>query len=111
MTEKHTPAPWVWEKNPLTAHSFNILFDGIRIAEVTSGFAVFSNPAHSSICPTFQGTNGEANARLIAAAPELLEFAIQAVQWFGEQADMDAGGFEHAIIETGRAAIAKAKGE
>lgn len=51
--------------------------------------------------------HGEANARLIAAAPELLE-ACQAALSYGNQGDHPEHGSVNTML---RSAIAKAKGE
>ena len=48
----------------------------------------------------------EANARLIAAAPELLEAAEEAARWWGNQESLDSAPWIYVIRE----AIAKAKG-
>lgn len=67
---KFTPGPWVCTKDPNTSHSFNVgPPDDACVAIVTSGPAVLSNPKYG--CPVSLGTQGEANARLIAKAPEL----------------------------------------
>lgn len=117
MTTQHTPGPWIYEKNPLTTHTFNILSDGLRLAEVVSGPAEFTKPAYG--CPEFIGTQGEANARLIAAAPELLEaleYSVSEIAAF--YAAAKEGRIDTVItigqfgrLEKAFAAIAKARGE
>lgn len=67
MNTKHTPGPWIYKFNK-TREKYKI--DGLR----WEGFARVY--AHTRDAITGKITNqeeGEANARLIAAAPELLE--------------------------------------
>tara|TARA_Y100001963_G_C6436313_1_gene289301 strand:- start:6 stop:206 length:201 start_codon:yes stop_codon:yes gene_type:complete len=49
----------------------------------------------------------EADARLMAAAPDLLEAAEEAARWWGNQESLDSAPWIYAIRE----AIARAKGE
>lgn len=61
-----------------------------------------------AVVPGYDDPQGEANARLIAAAPELLE----ALEWL--VSDLQSDGCEEHIpmsIYSARAAIAKARGE
>lgn len=83
---KHTPGPWALDD------------DGFVYGE---GFIV-SDP-HSS--PEIDLDEREANARLIAAAPELLA----ALEWALDDPDSEILGEEWA--NAAQAAIAKAKGE
>lgn len=84
---KHTPGPWQW-----TQH-----FDP-TISIYKDGFGQIARLYDSSA-----GT-GKANARLIAAAPDLLDALIEIVS-----AD-DAHELTQKHIESARAAIAKATG-
>ena len=89
MTTKHTPGPWgwdstVWDYDPVQEAPWLVTTEGDR---VLSG--------------SIQCTS-KANARLIAAAPDLLE----ALQGFIEGAE--AMGWS---TKKARAAIAKATGE
>ncbi len=84
---KHTPGPWQW-----TQH-----FDP-TISIYRDGFGQIARLYDSSA-----GT-GKANARLIAAAPDLLAALIEIVS-----AD-DAHELTQKHIESARAAIAKATG-
>ncbi len=84
---KHTPGPWQW-----TQH-----FDP-TISIYKDGFGQIARLYDSSA-----GT-GKANARLIAAAPDLLAALIEIVS-----AD-DAHELTQKHIESARAAIAKATG-
>lgn len=82
---KHTPGPWRADRR-------SILAGNVRcIAEVYSGAAESLAQA-------------DANKRLIAAAPDLLDVVIRLLR---EDAD---GEFTIGLIEDARAAIAKAEG-
>lgn len=65
MTNKHTPGPWQWEKRG-------------------GAFRAIEGPSGPSVAVTEEYAGdawidvSEANARLIAAAPEMLEALIQA---------------------------------
>lgn len=90
----HTPGPW---RVPITMPT-----DVVDSAE---------NRWIANCRPSVNGApleQQEANARLIAAAPDLLE----ALEWI-VQPDIPIGSnaeFQHRAIEVARAAIAKAKG-
>lgn len=87
-TAKHTPGPWV-------------------VQEYSDGFGVsaIADDDLEAICTMIVPINGdeESNARLIAAAPELLEALELALSF--DKPDYK-GGWE----QKARAAIAKAKG-
>lgn len=90
MSTKHTPGPW-------SIHRERIIFaeDGYAIADVT----------------TYHGKRQEqtqANARLIAAAPELLGELKRAVAMIEEARSR---GSKQIVPASMRAAIAKATGE
>ena len=106
---KHTPGPWsfefsdyggydcMWSVHRVTAAS------GEEVAQIhtlqRSAKATHEEP-HAE-CPTQL-----ANARLIAAAPELLESLIDALGWLESAIDCEAdlSGIEDAITKaTGRA--------
>lgn len=105
MTAKHTPGPWRAERTgPWDG------WDGWEViakdgATVCNGLGSQRNPIR------------EANARLIAAAPELLEAAKLVLEWYEAEDNHSGTDFyqrmqmcrdsEDAI----RAAIAKATGE
>lgn len=84
---QHTPGPWKVVTFGMVVESA----DGVRVCET-------------------HATDREANARLIAAAPELLE-ALESVtrclQWHNEQHGV---GMDEAAIAKAVAAIAKASG-
>ena len=92
---KHTPGPWEIEEH------------------YHSGYRWISGPEHSQFAQVVwcmededRSPECEANAHLIAAAPELLE----ALEMMLEMSEM--GGFGKAAAEdVARAAIAKVKGE
>ena len=102
MTE-HTPGPWSW-RDDINSGEWN-LSPGVLITPDTDG-----TPGGDKI--------DQANARLIAAAPELLE-ALEAIKDKMHAApvschpdDMDAQlDFQQHIADVCRAAIAKATGE
>lgn len=107
---KHTPGPWreSWVRPDKTkGHDFvptcAILgidkeFGEVRLADI-------ADPVD---------TNAEANARLVAAAPELLEILTKLLDRF-ERICMDADGctdkIDVRLIKAARTEIAKAKGE
>lgn len=90
---KHTPGPWT--------------VNGCRV-EATSG---------AMVAGVFDGTNAnvtdrdaeQANARLIAAAPELLESLESAL--YGVEGNHPLDADIHSWQDAARLAIAKAKGE
>ena len=102
MKAKHTPGPWAYHNTPTPFIYVNA--GGLPICQI------YTSTAHGQ-------SMGEqfANARLIAAAPELLE-ALQAVlRSFPTDRDMRDAGWERAEIdlacrdyEAARAAISKA---
>jgi hypothetical protein len=100
---KHTPGPWkvVRDGNPLSAGIVAVIEHSERFLAVEEDH--FGRPWCAP-------DTWEANARLIAAAPDLLE-ACRAVMWWNER----VGGFsepedERDVLEPLRAAIAKAEG-
>ena len=96
METKHTPGPW---RVQATGHSF--------VVEAHTHTEVISVDANGNPCRWSE--YNEANARLIAAAPELLE-ALQALLGW-EEAEIkhfEATGPDDWIMEIARAAIAKA---
>lgn len=105
METKHTPGPW--KVCGLRADS-EAWRDGNIISDVTYDTIALCNKTASTVMLDGQL---EANARLIAAAPELLE-ALKALLAYDEQ---DAGCIpSHAHLdaqEDARAAIVKATGE
>lgn len=92
---QHTPGPW-------TAHrAFHFGHDSFMICGTNGDSSPF-------LCRLTDDTpNYETNARLIAAAPELLELAEQIVL----AADQNEGQIPLDIAEGARLVLAKAKGE
>lgn len=114
MTEaKHTPGPWrvpdqTYRRHLTVETSDKIdVFDGMVACPGSGGSVSYTD----TICTLgWQGTpEWEANARLIAAAPDLLE-ALERCLNFIENTESEMGD----TLECGdkaRAAIARAKGE
>lgn len=109
MSTKHTPGPWRATKcflnqvNPATIVSES----GVAVASVEYGIKATGD--------AFEGREGEfdANARLMAAAPDLLESLQQTVasleHWFVRHGDPE--GVNSLMMKKARAAIAKATGD
>lgn len=90
----HTPGPWVIHGN----------FTEIHPHDDSDG-----NQVIADIDPDCEMDSREANARLIAAAPDLLaalEFALHLIETTGDFADFEVGK----VIDEAINAIAKAKG-
>ena len=91
---KHTPGPWKIGKFLRVYGGEKDHFGGqMLIANVNGG--------------RVGGGDGDANARLIAAAPDLLEALKGWTAWAGDGSDNE----ELTYITRARAAIAKAEGE
>lgn len=106
----HTPGPWIVEEfcaadscdgenaeTAICAYANPDGTDGVAVAHVNRWTFKDQPPTPESA----------ANARLIAAAPELLS-ALVAIAEFGEA---NGGAFALSAAKTARAAIAKATGE
>jgi len=97
MTSKHTPGPWAVHDHPTDPYQYGhhvTTEDGLTICSVTYQLPV--NTPHG-----VEEATRVANARLIAAAPELLE----ALQTLVDAVDPESTGWSEAV-----AAIAKATG-
>jgi hypothetical protein len=101
----YTPGPWfhdgngnVWRRDPKDLYQ-----NGGTVAGDKSLATIHKGWHHDGA----EGYPVEANARLIAAAPELLEALKQAVT------SMQDSGYQnsHVAVRAARAAIAKATGE
>jgi len=94
----HTPGPWTHTKLGNNADQWGVYQD----ADKTGGYVVLA-------------AQGEANARLIAAAPELLRALEEAAVYLeacAEEQRYDAGADDAgALAEQARAAIAAALGK
>lgn len=97
MTGKHTPGPWRNMTNQVETMPDK---GGAVICEV---FALEGEDRHAL------GVEADANARLIAAAPELLDVCEIALGVFAWARDHGAQNIEP-IADMARAAIAKATG-
>ena len=103
---KHTPGPWILDITPAVAPCCFI----IRAKSETCGALVPVATIHNS-------TRTEANARLIAAAPDLLAALEQVIETIDalKQLGADLGRGEHGdtdeVWNAASAAIAKAKGD
>jgi hypothetical protein len=101
MSAQHTPGPWVYTFNPGEYSESEILDDEGRLIAIGAG--------QNYGCWRVGDDNGdaefEANARLIAAAPELYETLKQLLDGMAGEEDSDDG-----VLKRARAAIAKATG-
>lgn len=98
MDSKHTPGPWVAQRSPATHDGqYDFAIHGVKATVIAEAFG---RDSRGNIVAA------EANARLIAAAPDLLE----ALRWFIE--DIDGTHTEmldfDANVTRSRAALAKA---
>ena len=99
---KHTPGPWEW-------YGPNLLCGGERQSEniLNSADDGKSYGMHSALIEHhWDGDVAKANARLIAAAPDLLEASKEMLQLIDAICRV-----EGATVRKARAAIAKATGE
>lgn len=114
---KHTPGPWNFERTKT-----DIEYAKITGKELLPHEGYFRDNDGgwfvAGVAKVFyKGTDkkgygkpddeGQANARLIAAAPELLA----ALEFCADALNTEAGGLYKAHIEQARAAIAKARGQ
>lgn len=98
MSEQHTPGPWHWEADEVK----NDPYGRIRY-QVTALGKTVTRVFYS----TFEGgpTNADADARLIAAAPELLSLVIR------YRNETPLGNQPHMIAHEADKVIAKVTGE
>jgi hypothetical protein len=113
VSAKHTPGPWVVRRNGITGYPAAI--EAINACNKTRGKVGPSVTRWNAITlPSSE--EGQANANLIAAAPELLEALLEAeagLEFAGADKEPE-GQFVPAptlALRIVRAAIAKAKGE
>ena len=102
---KHTPGPWtITEDGRIQAPNLDA-----KCWEQQQHKHIASAPfAADALTPITMGSERAANARLIAAAPELLA----ALEFITSAAETEPGmEIYRAHLEQARAAIAKAKGE
>ena len=102
---KHTPGPWVRHPD----YPWIIKQDLSPIADVTDGMTVCNTTAHenSGFFPT--PDEGRANARLIAAAPELLAQLENILRAYGSEYESHSFNQWPEVIKA-RAAILNATG-
>ena len=97
----HTPGPWEINKDV-----------GIREKDlfIWEKWDPKVAPGHAVACVYGFWPNVQANARLIAAAPDLLDACVDFVEAI-EGYEQRTGNFQHHLsLEKARAAIAKVKG-
>ena len=104
MNTKHTPGPWY--NSTANPHAVNKDGKGLAIGIATTHGTDDAN--YSDFFPSTE--EAKANARLIAAAPELLEALVVALMDL-EQAQAETHIDFRGSIDAVRAAIAKATGE
>lgn len=96
---KHTPKPWVWRKD----------YCGLENPEIKEFVLAYESYEGMSL-DDYPGTGREeANAKLIAAAPDLLE-AITALVRQMRSPPTGANGYHEIDLSAADAAIAKATG-
>ena len=94
MTSKFTPGPWNFQPCDEYTNCFDVMCEeGYYIATTHDGVR--------------GDKNADANARLIAAAPDLLDELLSILDW----AVTERAPLRNQEIESIRAAIAKATGE
>jgi len=100
---KHTPGPWKLEPYDSCLAGDDFQWGGIWAGPVMLDGINYGQPAYATIKPeTLERM--EADARLIAAAPDLLALAERIAR-------LPEHGHYLALIDEARAAIAKATGE
>ena len=108
MNTQHTPGPWTKEFDTTGGHRVHVLNAGLDKLGTRNAIGHFTGYSQEPPRDYWKLDNeiNEANARLIAAAPDLLA-ALEALLWtIGPCADMAEGRLDMA-----RKALAKAKGE
>ena len=94
MSNKHTPGPWKISRQkkkkgmismpPLIESANPRPGDGETVCSMGGGIVHFAN--------------GEANARLISAAPDLLEIVRELSLWYNEGTDERSGPFAYGLF-------------
>jgi len=90
IQEKHTPGPWKVGGTRITVYTQ----DGLTIATAKR----------------YDGLDAEANAQLIAAAPELLKACKSVIQWYEDSGNTDPAIGSVELWSQCKKAIAKAEG-
>ena len=101
MSPAHTPGPWV-----VTEDMGSNIIRGTEEERAVEGLAGITYKWRDYVASTWGGPH-EANARLIAAAPEMLQALLVADRTFAENGLLAC----HAARQEIRAAIAEATGE
>jgi hypothetical protein len=96
---KHTPGPWHWSNRYKTSDNERFTWSLIG----ANGYGILSCDGEEN-SPQGLGESGATNARLIAAAPELLDALLRVLR---DVASDGRDGWE----DQARAAVAKATGE
>ena len=97
----HTPGPWAWKIEGFDGYKL-IAKDGTKVADDGSADGEYGG---------WMNDPNEPNARLIAAAPDLLDACQLIVNAFDVLKPASAARVEPLQINAARAAIAKARGE
>jgi hypothetical protein len=100
MSAGHTPGPWTYEGDH-THRQFNIRMLGRDAQHICT---VNNLPPH--VLANREQSTAEANARLIAAAPDLLAALVELDAWAMNESGAD---YPNGTFEVVRAAIAKAE--
>lgn len=111
MSAKHAPGPWTYESDH-THRQYNIRMLGHLIgtrAEAKHICTVNNLPPH--VLANRDQSTAEANARLIAAAPDLLAALDRAEAFISGFEDDDTQEGVTEMLAAIRAALANAKGE
>lgn len=100
MIKQHTPGPWRYERSNPSPTTGEHLIAGAK-------------PGYLAEVRDCGSGDVQANARLIAAAPELLDALFTALPFVEDAADDEIYKSHrvHAVLKEIRAAIAKATGE
>lgn len=114
MKTKHTPGPWKWQMaGTFDKCQVKAPVEGgyITIADVdTSHVRIAARLKGIELPPEYSVAADEANARLIAAAPELLEWLEELVMQCSTLSTDAAAQISPLALQQCRAAIAKATG-
>lgn len=106
MQTQHTPGPWHWIGDSLTHRQFDI---HAPRQSPQQHICTVNNLSIEKLYTRDAGV-ALANARLIAAAPDLLA-ALQALVGEADLGEVDLDDADRALLDNARAAIAKATGQ
>ena len=105
MDTQHTPGPWLVGGLMRVDNSFDCTDGDTEIVEITTDDGEFV------ACVNVPNPNHTANARLIAAAPELLAALGKLLDTYENAGNRYTARERMQAIQDARAAIARAKGE